>query len=244
MRLDETLVRIRKIAVLLSDAFYLRRFVAHGVAPAIEHTAVLRHLPFDFVVDAGANRGQFSLVCRRLRPGAAIVAFEPLPEPASVYRALFAGDARVRLHASALGLERGEAAMHVSARDDSSSLLPISKAQTDNYPGSGEVGTHMVKVGPMSDFITEGDFGTRNLLKIDVQGYELAVLESAGALLPRFEWIYVECSYVPLYEGQPLAKEVAEFITTRGFSLAGRYNVSYIEGKREPLQADFLFRRA
>lgn len=243
MRLDETLIRIRKLAVLASDWFYLCRFVAHGVAPAIEHTAVLQHLPFDFVVDAGANRGQFSLVCRRLRPGALIVAFEPLPEPASVYRALFVDDARVRLHANALGGERGEAAMHISARDDSSSLLPIAKAQSDNYPGSGEVGTHMVTVGPMSDFIAAEDFGGQNLLKIDVQGYELEVLKSAEALLRRFEWIYVECSYLPLYEGQPLAKDVAEFITARGFALTGRYNVSTIEGSEEPLQADFLFTR-
>jgi FkbM family methyltransferase len=241
MRLDETLIRIRKLVVLASDWFYLRRFITHGVAPAIEHTAVLQHLPFDFVADVGANRGQFSLVCRRLRAGATILAFEPLPEPASVYRALFSHDVRVRLHANALGVERGEVAMHISARDDSSSLLPIARAQTDNYPGSGEVGTYTVTVGPMSDFITDGDLGARNLLKIDVQGYELEVLKSAEALLPRFEWIYVECSYLPLYEGQPLVTDVVEFVTARGFSLTGRYNLSKIEGKGEPLQADFLF---
>jgi FkbM family methyltransferase len=244
MRLDETLIRIRKLAVLATDWFYLRRFLAHRVAPAIEHAAILRRLPFDFVIDAGANRGQFSLVCRRLRPDAAIVAFEPLPEPAAVYRALFAGDVRVRLHANALGMERTQAAMHVSARDDSSSLLPISSVQTNNYPGSGAVGTHTVAVGPMSDFISEGDFGARNLLKIDVQGYELEVLKSAEALLSRFDWIYVECSYLPLYEGQALAKDVTDFVTARGFSLAGRYNVSYVESSGEPLQGDFLFARA
>jgi FkbM family methyltransferase len=244
LRLDETLIRMRKVAVLASDWFYLRRFLAHGVAPAIEHTAVLQHLPFDFVVDAGANRGQFSLVCRRIRPRAMIVAFEPLPDPASVYRALFADDARVRLYATALGAERGEVAMHVSARDDSSSLLPIAKAQTDNYPGSGKVGTHLVTVAPMPDFIAARDLGAHNLLKIDVQGYELEVLKSAQTLLLRFEWIYVECSYIPLYEGQPLAKEVTDFVTTRGFMLTGRYNVSYVEGSGGPLQADLLFTRA
>jgi FkbM family methyltransferase len=243
LRLDETLIRLRKLLVLATDSFYLRRFLKHGVAPAIEHVSILRQIPFDFLVDAGANRGQFSLVCRRVNPLAEIVGFEPLPGPASVYRSLFADDARVRLHETALGPERGEAMMHVSARDDSSSLLPIAKTQTDNYPGSGEIGTHAVGVAMLSDMVSPTDMGRRNLLKIDVQGYELEVLRSAGALLPHFEWIYVECSYVPLYEGQPLASEVIAFLDAHGFAQSGRYNISYVEGTDKMLQADLLFTR-
>ena len=68
---------------LATDFFFLRAFLRGGVAPAIEHKSVLQRLPFDFVVDVGANRGQFSLICRWLRPAAVIVtAFEPLAEPA------------------------------------------------------------------------------------------------------------------------------------------------------------------
>lgn len=243
LRLDETLIRLRKLAVLATDGFYLRRFLRHGVAPAIEHAALLRKLAFDFVVDVGANRGQFSLVCRRVSPTAKIVAFEPLAEPATIYRGLFGGDPQVRLHEAALGATSGTMTMHLSARDDSSSLLPIASAQTDNYPGSGEVGTREVAIMTLPEAIAPGEMGRRSLLKIDVQGYELEVLKSAGVLLSRFEWIYVECSYVPLYEGQPLADEVIAFLVERGFALSGHYNVSFVKGAPEPLQADLLFVR-
>jgi FkbM family methyltransferase len=243
LRLDETIVRFRKVGALIAHPFYLKRFLTHSVAPAIEHVPVLRILPVDYIVDAGANRGQFSLVCRYLKPEARITAFEPLAEPAAVYRALFAGDSQVQLHECALGTERGDAEMHISARDDSSSLLPIGKAQTDHYPGSGEIGTQPVTIRPMTDLISGDEMGARNLLKLDVQGYELEVLKSAEALLPRFTWIYVECSYVPLYEGQALADEVCNFLCGRGFKLRGRYNVSYTHGGNEPLQADFLFQK-
>jgi len=242
MNLDLLTIRLRKLAAIAVRSSYRSAFLRQGVAPAIEHEAVLGTLDFDFVADVGANRGQFSLVCRRLRPGARIVAFEPLAGPAAAYRALFGGDPGVRLHACALAPQRGEMTMHISGREDSSSLLPISTLQSENFPGTESVGSASVPVGPLSDFVGEADLGERNLLKIDVQGFELEVLKSAGALLPRFDWIYAECSFVPLYEGQALAEEVTAFLAGQGFGLRGRFNQAC--GKDGGLlQADLLFEK-
>jgi FkbM family methyltransferase len=241
MNLDLLTIRLRKLAAIAARSSYRGAFLRYGVAPAIEHEAVLRGLDFDFVADVGANRGQFSLVCRHVRPQARIVAFEPLPEPAAVYRALFGGDPGVRLHACGLAPQRGEMTMHVSGREDSSSLLPISDLQSENFPGTAAVGSAKVPVAPMSDFIKQGDLGRQNLLKIDVQGFELEVLKSAEPLLSQFRWIYAECSFVPLYKGQALADEVIQWLKTRRFDLIGRFNPSRGRDDR-PLQADLLFR--
>jgi FkbM family methyltransferase len=240
MNLDLLTIRLRKLAAISVRPSYRGAFLRHGVAPAIEHEAVLSGLDFDFVADVGANRGQFSLVCRHVRPKARIVAFEPLAEPAQVYRALFAGDPLVRLHECALAPARGEMVMHVSGRDDSSSLLPISHIQSEHFPGTEAVGTRRVVTGPLSDFVSPVDFGRRNLLKIDVQGFELEVLKSAEALLGQFRWIYAECSFVPLYEGQALAEEVIAWLAARQFDLVGRLNSSHGRDGL-PLQADLLF---
>lgn len=234
-------VRARKLAAIAAHPFRYAAFFRHGVVPAIEHSAVLRDLNFDFVVDVGANRGQFSLVCRSLRPAARIVAFEPLAEPARIYRAVFDGDSRVRLHACALAPLRGEMTINVSGRDDSSSLLPISKVQIDNFPGTGKVGARRVMTGPLPDFVQPADLGKANLLKIDVQGFELEVLKSAESLLARFRWIYAECSFVPLYEGQALAGEIIAWLAARGFRLAGQFNPSHARMGGGLLQADLLF---
>lgn len=240
MNLDLLTIRLRKLAAIAVRSSYRGAFLRHGVAPAIEHEAVLGGLDFDFVADVGANQGQFSLVCRHVRPRARIVAFEPLPGPAAIYRALFGGDPRARLHACALAPQRGEMTMHVSGREDSSSLLPISTLQSENFPGTQSVGVTSVPVGPMSDFLEAEDLGERNLLKIDVQGFELEVLKSAEALLPRFRWVYAECSSVPLYEGQALEDEVIHWLKVRQFDLIGRFNPS--RGRDgTPLQADLLF---
>jgi len=233
-------IRLRKFAAIATRPSYRRVFLRHRVAPAIEHETLLSGLPFDLVADVGANRGQFSLVCRRIRPKARIVAFEPLPEPARIYRTLFSGDPMVRLHECALAPVRGEMTMHVSGRDDSSSLLPISHIQSKLFPGTRPIGTLRVATGPLPDFVNAPDFGVQNLLKIDVQGFELEVLKSAEALLSQFRWIYVECSFIPLYEGQALAQEVTAWLEARRFDLVGRFNLS-LGRDRSPLQADLLF---
>jgi FkbM family methyltransferase len=240
---DIFILRLRKLAALAADPFFLRAFLVGAVAPAIEHRAVLKRLPFDFVVDVGANRGQFSLLCRRLNPLAGIVAFEPQEGAAKAYRSVFACDARSHLHQCALGPERGEMIMNVSGQDDASSLLVISQAQIDNFPGTGAVAQEMVKIGPLTDFVAQSDMGARNLLKLDVQGFELEVLKSAEPLLPRFSWIYAECSYFPLYERQALAEEITVYLDDRGFRLVGQFNPSYSRIDGTLLQADLLFER-
>jgi len=233
-------VRSRKLLAIALNGYYRSAFLRHRVAPAIEHVSVLRELPFDFVADVGANRGQFSLVCRSLRPRAAIVGFEPLPGPAQTYRQLFASDPLVSLHETAVGQEQGEVAINVSARDDSSSLLPISSAQTDNFPGTDAVATRMVKIAPLSTFLQLG-MGARNLLKIDVQGFELEVLKSAEPLLRHFDWIYAECSFVPLYEGQALAQQIVAWLAERDFRAKGQFNPALASKGGALLQADLLF---
>ncbi len=235
-------VRLKKLKAIAGVYAYRKAFLSHRVAPAIEHETVLQGLCLDFVIDVGANRGQFSLVCRELYPKAAVVAFEPQDGPASVYRALFTGDTRVRLHVNALAPVRGRLTMNISARDDSSSLLPISEAQIDNFPGTQAVGVREVTAGPLGDFVQVSEFGSRCLLKIDVQGFELEVLKAADSLLHGFQWIYVECSFVPLYEGQALAPEIIAWLADRHFSPAGRFNAMYTRDGGL-LQADLLFRR-
>jgi hypothetical protein len=99
-----------------------------------------------------------------------------------------------------------------------------------------------VPTGPLSDYLHHDDLGSRNLLKVDTQGFELEVLRGAEGLLDRFSAIYCELSFKELYVGQPLASEVIAYLFQRNWSLAGIYNV-ISEGNLGPLQADMLFLR-
>ena len=50
----------------------------------------------------------------------------------------------------------------------------------------------------------------------DEQGFELTALQGCEELLDRFEWVYAECSFIELYEGQALADEVIAWLRERG----------------------------
>ena len=181
-------------------------------------------------------------MCRLTHPDLSIVAFEPIPGEARIFRKVLQGKAGIRLHEVALGEERGEAEIHLSRRRDSSSLLPIGANQRRMFPGTEEVGTMKVPVRRLDDFMDEWRDCSRMLLKLDVQGYELPVLKGAVETLRQCAYIYAECSEIPLYEGQALRAEVSAFLEARGFKVRSRHNESFDQGRL--VQADYLFGRS
>lgn len=234
-------LRAEKLVAGLRSSYY-RTALTRGVFPSIEHEPALRGREFDCVVDVGANKGQFATFARHNFPECRIVSFEPLDRPARIYEELFRNDTRTRLVRAAIGVERGSLLIHVTAKDNSSSPLAVGKLQADAF-GTVVVDTLEVPSGPLSDYLNPDELGTKNLLKIDTQGFELEVLRGAEGLLDRFSAIYCELSFTELYVGQPLASEVVSYLLQRQFNLAGVYNVTSAKDLGQ-VQADMLFFRA
>ncbi len=230
--------RASKLARLVQEPGYWPA-VRQGVVPSVEHTKVPFRSDIATVLDVGASRGQFALHATRRFPAARVICFEPIPDSRSALTGVLGG--RVEVRPVAVGAQPGRADLHVSAQDDSSSLLPIGERQVQEFPGTHEASTINVEVVALSDVINEGLEGPV-LLKIDVQGLELDVLRGAEARLDAIDEVFVECSFVELYEGQALADEVIAFLLTHGLRLAGVYGVSYA-ADGAALQADLLFRR-
>ena len=217
----------------------MRALVNGHVLAGAEHRHILGP-ELATVVDIGANRGQFSLAVRQWATEARVFAFEPLAGPATRFREVFRGDSRITLHQAAIGPETGDRDIHVSAADDSSSLLPISGLQERIFPGTGEVRAETIKVGRLSDFVSPKEISGPAMLKLDVQGFELEALSGCEDLLKYFAYVYAECSFVELYAGQAFADEVIAWLRDRGFVLSGIYNLCYDKHGRA-LQGDFLF---
>jgi len=80
-------------------------------------------------------------------------------------------------------------------------------------------------------------------LKIDVQGFEIEVLQGATTLLPRLCAIQLELSLVPLYQGAPVMTEVIRYLDERGFELFQLQPGFRDERDGRLLQADGYFVR-
>lgn len=237
--------KISKLKKILQEDEFRRALFINHIAAGVEHNNLLRYLSdikIRTIIDIGANRGQFALAARHHFPKASIHSFEPLKEPAEVYRRAFAQDQLTRLYECAIGSAEKATIIHVSKADDSSSLLPISDLQNELYPGTSEKETRLIIEKPLDVVLSASDIQGPALLKIDVQGFEKQVLEGCKSLLPLFSYIYVECSFIELYSGQALAHEIITFLSENGFYLSGIYNLSY-DKKGVAVQGDFLFTR-
>jgi len=232
------ILRLKKLQMILSHPMLRRVFFSHLVMAGMEHKAVLNR-PLSTIVDIGANRGQFALAARTIS-GAKVVSFEPLPEVAVIFLEVFSDDPAVKLHIAAIGDKSENKLIHLSARDDSSSLLEIAEAQSSFFPGTHEVGTLEVAVGTLDVFLAKEDIIRPAMLKLDVQGFELQALAGCKSLIGNFDYVYCECSFVELYKNQKLAGEVVAYLGSLGFSLSGIYNVSY-DRYGNCIQADLLF---
>jgi FkbM family methyltransferase len=58
-----------------------------------------------------------------------------------------------------------------------------------------------------------------DLLKLDTQGSELAILKGAQESLAGIALVEVEVEFAPMYEGQPLFGDIAAFLSGLGFEL-------------------------
>jgi FkbM family methyltransferase len=219
-----------------------RRGLRYGVAATIEHRPLERLVRPRTVVDIGANKGQFTLFALVAFPGCRIHAFEPLPDPAARFRRVLGDVEEVTLHERAVGPEEGEAVMHVSTREDSSSLLPISERMEVLFPGTAECGTRQIRVAPLASELGPDDIVRPALLKLDVQGYELEALKGCESLFPCFDWVYAECSEVELYKGQAMRADIEAFLRQHGFIPEASLNRTEREGVGL-VQCDVLFSR-
>lgn len=234
--------KIKKLLIILKNPklLFSLRFGVAASTESFEMLEVAKKVKTIF--DVGSNKGQFSLAARFKLPNAQIYAFEPLKKPFSKLSKIFKNDLRIKLFNYAIGPKNQETSIHISKRDDSSSLLPITKKQSDFFPGTEELRTEKIQMKKIDDVFKNNKFETPCLLKIDVQGFELEVLKNFNSYLNIFEYIYVECSFIELYEGQALIHDVYKFLDDSSFKFYSIYNVHYDE-KGGIVQADFLFKK-
>ena len=85
--------------------------------------------------------------------------------------------------------------------------------------------------------------GTINLLKIDVQGYEIKILKGiSNEIYKNIEWIYIELSEIELYKGQGSYSEIDRFLKNKGFFAEGKFNITKKHNQGKIIYCDALYK--
>ena len=161
-------------------AFY-RAFVGPG------------HLCFDIGAHLGDRTGHF------LALGARVIAVEPQPGPLAVLRRLYGGDPRVFLRGEAVGAVPGEAELAIDpANPTIASLSPEWRAQVlrdPSFAGTNWRERYRVTVTTLDALIAA--HGVPQFCKIDVEGFEAAVLQGLSRPLPALSVEYIAAAREP-----------------------------------------------
>ncbi len=138
------------------------------------------------VFDVGAFRGRWSLALLDHRPGSRVFAFEPTATSREVLRGTL-GD-RVEIVPKAVSDHVGEAAFVVHGQAGEVNMDGVNRLSVD---GLGET----VPVTTLDAFCAERDLEAIDIVKIDAEGHDLAVLRGAEALLRAGRIAYVQFEY-------------------------------------------------
>jgi FkbM family methyltransferase len=159
-------------------------------------------------------------------PVAEIMAFDPDPDECRLIEERFAALAspthRFRALPVALSDVEGRETLHLTAKLECSSLFRPNLgllrrfADVERFAIQREVSVEVTRLDAIRarQALPEVD-----LLKLDVQGAELKVLQGARASLAHCLALEIEVEFVPLYEGQALFADVDAFVRAAGFTL-------------------------
>jgi FkbM family methyltransferase len=169
----------------------------------------------DLVFDVGANVGHFTLLALSL--GARVVAVEPQSALAAKLRTRFSGSSSVRVVQCALGSSPGTATLHktedatevASLRDDAAKVSRFGQDHSFSLSESVEVST-------LADLFKS--HGAPQFCKIDVEGYESAVLSGCSTAIPALSFEFCR-------EYMPDTRRCLELLTA-----LGRYQYNFAIG--------------
>lgn len=185
------------------------------------------------VIDVGAWQGTWTAECMKVFPNARYLLIDPLPANRAPLAAFCAAHPNATAWCGALGATAGTLSLYEHA--DQSSAFRASKPEWRGEPIEVEMRT-------LDSFMASGESEMPQLIKADVQGYELEVLRGASRALAAADAVLLEVSFRELYEGQPLAHDVIGHLGERSFAVADI--CSYSQAADGTLvQSDILFVR-
>lgn len=191
---------------------------------------LFKRLEVDFVIDVGANAGQFGEMLRRdVGYRGPILSFEPQHDVAQTLRAKARTDGNWRVMEVALGESDGRLELNVCASTTFSSFKdPDPKGK---FVASQVVtGRDLVEIRRLDSFPVVK--GARIYLKMDTQGFDLEVIKGATGLLDRVVAVQTEVAFIPLYKDVPDWQESVATFRRLGFAVSGFFSVSHDEAAR------------
>ena len=194
------------------------------------------------IIDVGANKGQFAIASAHIFPRCKIFSFEP--DPDTYYQLVENASAHKNIvcFQTALGDTSGEIEFNRNRYSLSSSILSMTSEHLQAFPKATEKEIITVPLTTLDALAPQLELTKQALLKLDVQGYEKLVIDGARKTLANIEFVALEASFRPLYEGEMSFSDCVINMRELGFEIITP--ISHLQDPKTAkiLQIDLLFK--
>ncbi len=207
----------------------------------------LARLKIDFVIDVGANEGQYGSLLRRAGFEGEIVSFEPNPPVFELLLNKTQSDSKWTAFNFALGAEPGTSTLHLTEHTQLTSFYRPNEyahamlGERYNVTNEQEVEVRTLD----SHFSDEANAleRRRTLLKLDTQGFDLEVCRGGSQTIARVLALQSELAFRKTYDEMPTYLNALEVFSGLGFELTGLYPLGRDKSDCTIVDADCLFVR-
>ncbi|MGY4538784.1 FkbM family methyltransferase [Mucilaginibacter sp. UYNi724] len=171
------------------------------------------------IFDIGAHAGSVSLELNNSFPNADIIAFEPVSASFDRFKANTVSIYKIKGYQLAAGNEADVLEIPIYSE---STINTLKNAEYSIPP----IGNEKITVIRLDEFANKNNISHIDILKIDVEGYELEALRGVGNFLQQVKYVYAEIGF----ERCPTKTHFTDmdvFMEQHGFRLVNIYELQH-----------------
>ena len=235
-------IRIYKFSRFLTYPTLLSIFL-RGVFPGFEHIKAIKKIKKNnTLVDCGSNKGQFAIILFAINNYINYISFDPIIKPLICNKYLNKRGVSTENFQVALSNISSQKPFFITSREDSSSLKKTTRNSKYYFNDVNHKKTINVDVKTLDSYETFiAKSPSPRVLKIDVQGSEIDLINGASKTLKYFDYIFIEISFEKIYLDIGNQKDIFLKLSKIGFREIYSYNSLVRRGKL--ISKDYLFKK-
>ena len=194
----------------------------------------------NYVIDVGANEGQFALSLRRNNYKGDILSFEPTSKPFKKLVEISKNDERWDVMNLALGERKESRKINVFEASDLNSFHEASALGKNRFnKGMKKIETETIEIKTLDSILKKIDLKNKNIfLKMDTQGFDISVFRGSKKHMSKICGLMSEIPIQQIYKTTQSYHDILKEYEAEKFQISGIFPVSQNKKNNTAIEFD------